>query len=285
MSAVQQTHIGYTVEVDNTTLTITQGDLLSLDAEALLCYSSTSLTLHSNLAQRIVAQGGPLIRSEGAKHAPAACGTTLALPTGKLASRLLLVAVTNALRDAPTLDSLEACMRSATAQVAHHGVRSLAVPLLRAGRAATPESFLRATLVPLIDHLCANTRLERIALVLDEESELGLMPRLTRYLEATIDELVEFGALRARATALHEAERHLRPFALLNAELLDHITRAQFEARLELLERLDRRRARGGRDYDAVLVELQQCEREVDRLSVALAIRHVAPLVERAVGG
>lgn len=286
MRAAPTTHPGYTVQVGNTLLTITQGDLLTFTTEALLCYSSTSLTLHSNLAQRIVGQGGPLIRAEGAKYAPAACGSTLALPAGRLPSRHLLVAVTNALRDAPTLDNLRICMRSAAAQVAHHGIESLAVPLLRAGRALAPEDALRATLSPLVDHCLGPSPLRYIIVVLDEESEAGLMARLGRHLEATLDELLELGARRARLAALQEAEAQLRPFGLLSAELLGHTLRAQLDLQLELLFQLDQRRNAGGRDHDAVLCELHQCSRQVERLWADLELLGLgAPLAERAVGG
>lgn len=196
----------------------------------------------------------------------------------------MLVAITNALRDAPTLDTLGACMHAVTAQVVHNGVQSLVVPLLRVGRAITPESTLRATLGPIVDHLCAGSPLRQIALVLDEESELGLMLRLSRYLEATFDELVELGVLRAHAAALRLVEHRLQPLDLLNTDLLDRILRLQLDVHLALLKLLDRRQAIGGRDYDAVVAELQQCEHEVARLSAIPGVLERTPPLERAVG-
>lgn len=285
MRAALKTNPSYSVPIGTTSLYIVQGDPLAVDAEALLCYSSTSLTLHSNLAQRIVAEGGAAIRAEGAKHAPASCGSALALPAGKLPQRHLLVAVTNALRDAPTLDDLRASMGAAAAEAARLDLRSIAVPLLRAGRAMSAEETLRATLAPLIDHCCGPSPLRKIFLVLDEESELGLMARLCRYLEATLDELLDLGAWRAQIAALHEVERQLAPFTQLAPELLYQAMRAQLDMQLGLLEQLELRRAAGGRDQPAVTGELRQCEREVERLMGTLSPQQPQPLLERALGG
>jgi len=284
LEAAQKLHPSYTVQVENTTLSIIQNDPLALDAEALLCYSSTSLTLHSNLAQRIVAEGGPLIRPEGAKHAPAVCGVTLVLPAGKLPNRYLLVAITNTLRNPPTVENLQASLFSACGQIAHHRMQSLVVPVLRIGRALTLESTVRSILSPLIDHCCGETPLRQIYLVLDEESELGLMGRVCSYLESTIESLLELGRLRARAACLQQAESQLQRFDLLQPEVQSQILRAQLEIQRELLVQLDRRRAGGRHDYDTVANELQRCTDEIERLCTVLELRKSAPLLARAVG-
>jgi len=284
MTTVYQAGPAVVLGINATVFTVVQGDVLEQGAEAVLCYSSSALTLHSHLAQQIVARGGPAIRVEGLKHAPAAPGSVLALPAGRLASRHLLVAVTNALRDAPTLDALHRCMHAVCTHIAHHGLRSIAVPFLRAGRALGPEETVRAMLAPLIDHCCGPTPLKQVFIVVDAESELGLAPRLGHYLAGAFEGLRDLGWLRAQAAALREAEQLLLPFELPSPAALSEALRAQLDLQLELLFHLDQLQARRGRDDGAVLVELELCAREIDRLSAVLEGRRAATLRERALG-
>lgn len=61
----------YAVKVGHTGLAFVRNDIRELRVDAVACYSSTSLTLHSHLAQRLIAGGGTFIRAESSKHAPA----------------------------------------------------------------------------------------------------------------------------------------------------------------------------------------------------------------------
>jgi Macro domain len=272
-------------QIGGASLTFVHGDVLELATEAIVCYSSTSLTMQSNLAQRLIERGGALIRAEGAKHAPARLGDALVLPTGKLSSRYIIVAVTNQLRNAPTLASLHACMGVISERAAGLGLRSLAIPLLRVGRSLGPEDILRATLAPLIDHCAGPTSLGHVFIVLDAEGGLGAPPLLSRHTQRIVADLLELGRLRTRARALYAAEAQLRSAACPATPMISEVLQAQLLIQQQVLHQLERSLTPGGAGFQAIVLELDHCRSEIDRIWATLAERDAIPPLERAVGG
>lgn len=183
-------------------LAVVAGDLLGPAAQGILCYSSTSLTLHSAAAVRIVEQGGPVVRADAARHLPAQVGAALAVTAGRLPMRYVLVAVTNELRGPPTLEALHAALHAALGLGAALGLDSLTLPLLRARRRLDDDDLLVATLAALIGHLSGATSLRRALLVVDDAAQARLaLQRLAPLLDA----LVRAGPLAAEAAALRQA--------------------------------------------------------------------------------
>ncbi|HMQ31047.1 MAG TPA: macro domain-containing protein [Chloroflexaceae bacterium] len=178
-------------------LLLTTGELLAPPAQGVLCYSSTALTLHSAAAVQIVERGGPVVRTDAAKHNPGRVGDALVLTAGRLPFHYVLVAVTNELRARPTLDGLRAALATALDRAAALQLESLALPLLRARRSADDDAMLVVTLAALVAHLSGPTSLRRVWLVVgDEDAQARATVRRVAPLFGL---LAEVGALRAQA--------------------------------------------------------------------------------------
>jgi hypothetical protein len=245
------------------------GDLLAQEVQGVVCYSSTSLTLHSAVAVQIVEQGGPAVRADAAKHLPARVGDALALSAGQLPMRYVLVAVTNELRTLPTIDSVRAAVRAALRRAHALGLDSIALPLLRVGRRLETDELLIITLVALFEHLCVGTSLRRVLLLLDEEERPA---RLTvQRIAPLLDTLTQVGSLQAQAPALDEIDQIT---ARLHPAQHESISRELLTWRYETLRQVAQLleagvEAVGGSGMQGVLAELRYCEAELEQLSAA----------------
>jgi O-acetyl-ADP-ribose deacetylase (regulator of RNase III) len=262
---IQQCQIG------GAKLEIVAGDLLALQAQGVICYSSTSLTLHSAVAARIVHEGGASIRADAAKHLPARVGDALVISAGRLPMRYVLIAVTNELRTTPTLETVRAALRVALARAAALGIDSLALPLLRARRRLDDDDVLVITLAALIEHLCGPTSVRQLLLTLDETAQQArlAMQRVAPFIES----LKCVGALRAQAQALPAAGPVRWPAGMLQERALAHellLQRGRLLMQIEgLLLRLltDHGQLPGG---EGLRTELQHCQAEIRELSAVL---------------
>jgi hypothetical protein len=257
--------------VGEASLEIVAGDLLAMNAQSVLCYSSTSLTLHSAVAVRIVQEGGASIRADAAKHLPARVGDALVLSAGRLPMRYVLVAVTNELRTTPTLDTVRAALRVALARAAALELDSLALPLLRVRRRLDDDDLLVITLAALSDHLCSPTTLGCVQLLVDEAEQQARLAM--QRVAPLVGGLERVGALRAQAQALRAADIATGPASAPRPGTLAHKLLLQQGQVLAQIERLllkllaDHGDGPGSRGLRA---ELQHCQAEIGQLGAIL---------------
>jgi O-acetyl-ADP-ribose deacetylase (regulator of RNase III) len=261
-------------------LTFVAGDLLTLHAQGIVCYSSTSLTLHSVVAVRIVEGGGPAVRADAAKHLPARVGDALVLSAGRLPMRYVLVGVTNELRALPTLETLRASLRVALQRAAALELDSLALPILKVRRRLDDDDVLVVTLAALIDHLSGSTSLRRVLLLVDEDAPQAWLA--VQRVVPLLGTLAQVGALRAQAQALRGAQALAKQLSTPQQEAACHELLAQQHetiARIiRLLEPFTSDASVPGRQ--GLQTELRYCQAELDQI---VAMQDVS--AARAVGG
>lgn len=259
-------------------------EALNVEAQAIVCYTSTSLTLHSVLAQALIERGGLAIRAEAAKYRNAAVGDVIILPGGRLKSNYVLAAVTNHLRETPTLESIARCTSLLLRRAADLKLASLAIPLLRVGRQLETEEILRATLAPIVDHLCGPTSLRRVDVGLQGHFNSVSSQRLTHNLDTTLAALVSLGERRARIEGLHEIRQRLALFDQSNSRLKAILLRTELSLLHEIAALL-----KAGRDSEqwgllGLELELRHCDELIDSLSHELDEQAYSRNQQRALG-
>lgn len=248
----------WTRTIDRAGITLVE-DALQVEAQGVTCYSSTSLTLYSVLAQALIERGGPSIRAEAAKHRDVRVGDVVALPGGKLKSTYVLAAVTNAPRDTPTLDSIATCVAEVLRRATSLGLVSLAIPLLRVGRHLEPEAILRATMTAVIDCLCGSTSLCQVYIGLQDHLSPVSNQGLTHYLDDSFEGFVALGALRARIAGLQEIVQRLTLFEQSSPRLKAMITRAELGLQLQVKDLLEQEQGRHPHGAAGLALELRRC--------------------------
>lgn len=264
--------------VGTSELALVAGDLLALEAQAIVCYSSTSLTLHSAVAVRIVERGGRAVRVDAAKHLPARVGDAIVLSAGRLPMRYVLVGVTNELRAAPTLDTVRASLRAALERAAALGLESLTLPLLRVRRRLDDDDLLVVTLAALVDHLSGPTSLRSALLLVDEDAAQAALAvqRVAPLLEA----LEQAGALRAQARALAGARALVEHLAPRQRALARELLARCGQALRRIAHLLEPLAGEGAAGRGGLRTELRACRAELEQVEASLAAGH-----ERELGG
>ena len=272
----------WATEINGTALLLVN-DIMQVDAQALACYASTTLSLQSNIARQLVERGGSSLRAEAAKYSNAEIGDVITLPGGKLTSNYILVAVTNAFPAAPTLATISSCVGGLLQRVSSLGVTGLALPLLRVKRQLGLEDLLRCTLAPVIDHLWGDTSLSQVLIGVQGEDEMTYTLEISHALHKIFDSLLELGKRRAHSQALRETRQQLAPFEQ-GSGLLNTMLQLELELQLEVQELLKLERARESRSLLGLELELQHCHEGIDDLRWKLAVADGDGERERAVG-
>lgn len=257
---------------------------LEMDAHGVACYSSTSLTLHSVIAQELVERGGPSLRAEAAKHRNVGIGDVVALPGGKLKSRYVLVAVTNGLREAPALETIARCTAALLSRARDLELETVAIPLIRAGRQLETEEILRATLTPIVDHLCGPTSLREVYVGLQSHLSPRSAHWLTSSLDNTLATFVRLGELRARVAGLQAIGRQLALFERARPGLSKILLRAELRLLNEIRTILEAERTPEGQGPPGAHLELRRCDELISTVERRLGAQDATSAVERAVG-
>jgi O-acetyl-ADP-ribose deacetylase (regulator of RNase III) len=270
------------VAIGHSQLTILAGNLVECQAEGMVCYASTSLALHSVVASRLVELGGPSIRSECTKHLPVQIGDAVVISAGKLPARYVLVAVTNHIKSAPSIESIRTGIDAVLSYADQLGLTSLALPTIRASKQIAADDALLAVLAPIVDHLSGATTLAEVMVVVDE---VEAFPLLTHSLSEMLHRLMRVGNLRVLARALHAAEQALEIATLppyLDDELR-HLRHQQLLLQYDALALLSEyQRGAGQRFRESYRAQIMLAEAEIARLTAMLALE---PPAEREMGG
>lgn len=266
------------VAIGRSQLVILAGNLVECQAEGLVCYASTSLALHSVVAARLVELGGASIRSECAKHLPAQIGDAVVISAGKLPARYVLVAVTNHIKSAPSIESIRNAIVAVLNYADRLGLTSLALPTIRASKQIAADDALLAVLAPIADHLSGPTALSEVTVVVDE---VEAFPLLTHSLSDMLSRLILIGNLRVATRALHNAEQTLAVASLPSylVDELQHLRQRQLLLQRDMLATLgEHQRSVGQRYRESYRVQLLQAEAEIARLEEMLSLSAAAAL-------
>lgn len=264
-------------KIGNRTLSVTEGNLVDCPTEALVCYASSSLALHSMIASKLVEVGGSVIRSDSAKHIPTQIGHAIVLTAGKLPARYIIVGITNHIKSAPTIAHIRASVQAVLQQAAQLELRSLALPTIRVSKQISPTDALLATLAPIVDHLSGPTSIDHIALVIDDSDDF---PLLNNYLSTCLNRLQQAARLRAPLLALRASEtKLLESKALLqsinlwqNDEILEQIYQTQLRLNKELLALLQAQQDEQQSHWQAShQVEIDLVNEQIARLNYLLS--------------
>lgn len=280
MTSISRLAVLWTGNINNVDVLLVN-NILELDAEVLGCYSSTSLTLHSLIAQELVVRGGPSIRLEALKHGPARVGDVITLPGGKLKSTYVLAGVTNTLRALPTLQSLNRCVAAMLQRAASLNTHSLALPLLRVKGQLQPDDIVRATLTPIVDHISGTTSLRQIFIGVqgDDDPTYALNAKVS--VNAIWSALAMLGARRSQLAGLGDIRARLALLNPSNEFLLSELQRAELELAHQVHTLLEHELRVQEHGRESLRYELEDCLQLIAELEQELT---AAGGRERAVG-
>ena len=169
------------IQLNGTQLELLAGNITTLGVEAVVNTANEKLDLDSAVAKLILEAGGPSIRKECERIGGTAVGTAVITGAGDLDAKHVIHAVGPQMGEGDEDRKLSSAVRSALALADRHGLRSIAVPAV-----ATPDSGIaadrcaRVTLTEIHRYLQGGTKLERVAVVLQDEREFNVFRRELR---------------------------------------------------------------------------------------------------------
>ncbi len=183
-------------QVHRTMLELIEGDITTLDTDAIVNAANEYLAHGGGVAAAIARRGGPLIQRESddwvRRHGPVPTGLAAITGGGNLPARYVIHAVgpvyDGPARSAPLLDS---AVRAALRLADQHGLQSLALPAISTGIFGYPlpeaaEVMLRAA----VDYLQGETALTRVVFCLYNRPILAVFAQtLARLTEPSTSQL------------------------------------------------------------------------------------------------
>ena len=130
------------LDVGGSRLTLGQGDITSLEADAIVCPTNPALDTSSGVARAILQAAGPAVRYHTPKF-PEPFGKVVVLPGGKLQTKFIFLTV---LLGEKGLDRMKVSIRQAVERTIRYAeflrLKSLAFPVLGSPEEAPPYSFI-----------------------------------------------------------------------------------------------------------------------------------------------
>ncbi len=143
------------------------GDICDLEVDAIVSPAATSLWMSTGVAGELKRAGGDEIEFAAIRQAPAAVGTAVVTPAGRLAARYLIHAVSLE-RDRRTSESaIDGAARSAMARARELGLGSIAFPALGTGIGGFPMADAARVAVHAVrDELRTPSTIEHVVFAL-----------------------------------------------------------------------------------------------------------------------
>jgi len=151
--------------MQNTKVTVAQGDITEFSGDAIVNAANNRLVLGSGVAGAIARKGGPSIQQECREHGPIRVGQAALTGGGDLAARYVIHAA--AMGDEPaSRRSIEGATRHSLRLADEAGVKTIAFPILASGVAGfSLEEAARTMLGTIREYLTtADTQIEEITL-------------------------------------------------------------------------------------------------------------------------
>ena len=144
-----------------------QGDITSMNVEAIVNAANTDLKLGAGVAGAIRAKGGPAIQEECDKIGPIGLGEAAITTGGNLKARYVIHAASMQLGGRTSEGSLRNSITKSLAIANEKGLKSIAFPAIGTGVAGFPMGeCARVMIEEIAGHLKSQTSLEKIYIVL-----------------------------------------------------------------------------------------------------------------------
>src|SRR5713101_3080831 len=165
-------------------ITLRQGDLTEVDADAIVNAANNDLVLGSGVAGAIRIKGGPAIQEECNRIGAIALGEAAITSAGRLRARHVIHAASMRLGESTSEANLRAATRNSLIRANEHSLKSIAFPALGTGIAGFPiERCAEVMLEEVRTHLEGPTTLERVDFVLFDRRSLEVFEQVLRAME------------------------------------------------------------------------------------------------------
>ena len=152
---------------------LAQGDITTMDVDAIVNAANTDLMLGAGVAGAIRRRGGPAIQEECDRIGPIALGEAAVTTGGQLKALYVIHAASMRLGGQTTAESLRLSTRNSLRRAEEKGLKSIAFPAIGTGIAGFPrEECARIMLGESLEHLKSRSSLETIYFVLYDEAAL-----------------------------------------------------------------------------------------------------------------
>ncbi|MDP9120193.1 MAG: macro domain-containing protein [Acidobacteriota bacterium] len=164
-----------------TQLELVEGDITSLEIEAVVNPANEQLQLGGGVAGAIRERGGPSIQEECDRIGGTPVGTAVMTGAGNLPARQVIHAVGPRMGEGDEDRKLASAVRSALALADRRGLKSLAIPAISTGIFGFPlERAARIMLTEIHRYLQGGTKLDRVVICLRGEEAFGIFRRELR---------------------------------------------------------------------------------------------------------
>ena len=165
-------------------ITLRQGDLTEVDADAIVNAANNDLVLGGGVAGAIRSKGGPAIQEECNRIGAIALGEAAITSAGRLRARHVIHAASMRLGESTSEANLRAATRNALKRADENSLKSIAFPALGTGIAGFPiERCAEVMLEEVRTHLEGPTTLERVDFVLFDRRSLEVFEQVLRAME------------------------------------------------------------------------------------------------------
>ncbi len=178
------------VTVNHTILELVQGNITTIEADAIVNAANGNLAHGGGVAAAISSQGGPEIQQESdawvRKHGRVATGSAAITGAGRLAAKYVIHAVGPIYDGTPrSAAKLASAVRSSLALADQHNLKSIALPAISTGIFGYPLSAAaRVMLTEAVEYLQGETGLERVVFCLYEQMAFdGFVAHLKKIVE------------------------------------------------------------------------------------------------------
>jgi O-acetyl-ADP-ribose deacetylase (regulator of RNase III) len=143
------------------------GDICDLEVDAIVNAANTTLWMATGVGGALKRAGGDAIEFAAVRQAPAPLGSAIVTPSGTLAARIVIHAVSLDRDRRTSADTIEAAVRSAMARAREAGVTSIAFPALGSGVGGFPlEEGARITVATVRDELPSSPSIAHVIFAL-----------------------------------------------------------------------------------------------------------------------
>ena len=169
------------VQLNGTLLEVLEGDITSLDVDAIVNPANEKLQLGAGVAGAIKRKGGPSIQEECNRIGSLPTGTAVMTGAGKLKHKHVIHAVGPRWGEGDEDRKLSAAVRSSLALADRAALKSIALPAISTGNFGFPmDRAARILLTEVHRYLQGGTKLQRVVVCLMGEEAFNVFARELR---------------------------------------------------------------------------------------------------------
>ena len=169
------------LKLDGTQLELLEGDITTLDVEAIVNPANENLQLGSGVAGAILERGGEAIQEECNRIGHTAVGTAVMTGAGDLPASHVIHAVGPQMGEGDEDRKLASAVRTSLALADRHGLKSIGLPAISTGNFGYPlDRCARVTLTEIHRYLQGGTKLDKVVVCLHGEDAFDTFQREIR---------------------------------------------------------------------------------------------------------